>query len=1200
MQIKSYLAVFLLLFSACSTEPSADAPDLSNNKEEKSTYTPPFDNFQAPVQVPAGTPAAVEAGKPIVVKAGKPTEIAVNTNIRKVAKLTTRVCGQPLVSSTRIPGILPPTRTASRGLEVSALQPNPVLAFPPHAKDDVINHIEYLDMDQGMNTNNINILFEDKIGNLWMGTKSNGLIKYDGKTFLFFTEKEGLSSNNISSIIEDIRGNIWIGTLGGGANRYDGKTFTHFTTKQGLSNNSVTSLLEDTEGNIWIGTNGGGVNKYDGESLIIYTNKNGLNDNIILSMIEDSKGNIWFGTLYGGADKYDGKSFYHYTESEGLRNNWVSTMLEDKKGNIWFGHRMGGADKLDANGFTYISMEDGLSSNVIVDIKEDKENNIWFATQNAGINKYDGVNIIQYREAEGLNDNFINCIHNDKFGNIWIGTNSGGVNILKVHSFVHYTLNDGLTDDKVLSITQDTANNIWFATWKGVSKYNGKSFLNYTETEGLGSNHINTVFADSKGNVWFGTSDRGVTKYDGKSFSTYTEKQGLSNYCVTSIAEDLTGNLWLATQGVGVDRFDGKSFYHYTDKDGLSSNYVTVIFNDKNNNLWFGTQTGGICKYDGKTFTRFSKKQGLVSNKLSSITEDKQGNLWFGTNGDGLIKFDGINFINFTEDEGLSNNIVSAVFKDKEGKVWVSTDKGINIISNNEINSNKLHAPYEVLTKSEGLKDNRFNLQSVLFDKQGNAWWGSYKSASMLDLNKYEYPQYPPTIQLNSIELDQNFIDFNWLKDTLKKGGKITIGDSKNKKELDGIRFREVAPFHNYPVNPDFPYYLNNLTFRFSAIDWQAPHKLRYVYMLEGLDKGWSPLTSETMVNYRNLPYGKFTFKVNAVGVAGKFCKGFEYSFSIRSPWWLRWWFRVLVAIAVMVFLFYVLHWRTGFLRRRQVVLQRIIRERTEDVVQQKMEVEQRNEIIEVKQKEILASINYAQRIQRSLLPPIIEIMDAIPNSFIMFKPKDIVSGDFYWFSESENKMLIAAADCTGHGVPGAFMSAICSEKLNEAVTQTDDVSSILQIVNIRMKKVLRQYGKEDLTHDGMDIALCAFDMQTNEVEFAGANRPLWIIRHGATELEEIQADKVSIGGFTDNNQLFTLHKLNLNKGDTVYLFTDGFPDQFGVNDKKLLTKKFRELLLSIQDKSMGEQKTHLDFFIEKWKGDTEQTDDILVVGIRM
>ncbi len=296
----------------------------------------------------------------------------------------------------------------------------------------------------------------------------------------------------------------------------------------------------------------------------------------------------------------------------------------------------------------------------------------------------------------------------------------------------------------------------------------------------------------------------------------------------------------------------------------------------------------------------------------------------------------------------------------------------------------------------------------------------------------------------------------------------------------------------------------------------------------------------------------------------------------------------IIITLLCSVLIFFII--RSNYLRKQANDL----------LTSQKSEIEKQKRLIEVKNIEITDSINYAQRIQKSILPPTEEISRILPNYFILFKPKDIVSGDFYWFSETNNKILIAVADCTGHGVPGAFMSTIGSEKLNEAATQSDDVSAILQSVNIRMKKVLHQSEKKDSTRDGMDIALCSFNKELTQLEYAGANRPIWIIRNGKNEIEEIKATKMAIGGLTNDEQIFTKHTVELQKGDTIYISTDGFADQFSDNDIKLMTKKFKNILISAQDKSMKDQQKFLDTFIENWKGNMEQTDDILVFGIRI
>ena len=253
-----------------------------------------------------------------------------------------------------------------------------------------------------------------------------------------------------------------------------------------------------------------------------------------------------------------------------------------------------------------------------------------------------------------------------------------------------------------------------------------------------------------------------------------------------------------------------------------------------------------------------------------------------------------------------------------------------------------------------------------------------------------------------------------------------------------------------------------------------------------------------------------------------------------------------------------------------------------------------------IRNKNLTDSLRYARRIQYAKLPAKQRILASLPESFILFKPKAIVSGDFYYFRKKDRQVYIASADCTGHGVPGALMSMLCSEKLHETVAQHDDPSVILNKLNKDVKRSLQQTGN-DQSMDGMDIALCSIDHSNYMVKYAGANRPLWLVRRGRKEVEEIKGTRTAIGGFTPFDQHFDTHLLKLKPKDTIYMFSDGYADQFGGgNDKKLLTKRFRQLLLDIQDKKMPEQKRYLANFLENWKSGTEQIDDVLVIGVRL
>jgi serine phosphatase RsbU (regulator of sigma subunit)/Tfp pilus assembly protein PilF len=269
----------------------------------------------------------------------------------------------------------------------------------------------------------------------------------------------------------------------------------------------------------------------------------------------------------------------------------------------------------------------------------------------------------------------------------------------------------------------------------------------------------------------------------------------------------------------------------------------------------------------------------------------------------------------------------------------------------------------------------------------------------------------------------------------------------------------------------------------------------------------------------------------------------------------------------------------------------------------QKAVIEEQKDIVEMAHQEIKDSITYAKRIQNAILPPVKLVKEYLKESFILYQPKDLVAGDFYWMEQvapagnnNETKVLFAAADCTGHGVPGAMVSVVCNNALNRSVREYG-LTDPGEILNKTREIVVAEFEKsEEEVKDGMDIALCS--LEGNKLQYAGAHNPLWIIRNGA--IIETKANKQPIGQF-DNPEPYTTHSFDLEHGDAIYIFSDGYVDQFGgEKGKKFKSRAFRELLLSIQDKAMEEQKTIIDEAFSSWKGDLEQIDDVCVIGVRI
>lgn len=297
------------------------------------------------------------------------------------------------------------------------------------------------------------------------------------------------------------------------------------------------------------------------------------------------------------------------------------------------------------------------------------------------------------------------------------------------------------------------------------------------------------------------------------------------------------------------------------------------------------------------------------------------------------------------------------------------------------------------------------------------------------------------------------------------------------------------------------------------------------------------------------------------------------------------------------------------------VIYVRDIRER----LRLEKEINDQIAIIDQKNKDILDSIQYAKRIQIAILFPKEEVYKVLPQSFILYKPKDIVSGDFYYFAtsvsefasdarndheDSGNEVIIAACDCTGHGVPGAFMSMIGNDLLNQLVVEKKitDPATILKNLHEGICFSLHQHKEKSTVMDGMDIALCKINIKNRVIHYAGAKRPVYIVRASSNNhLTEIKADKAGIGGEIEIQRNFTNHAISLNPGDSIYMVSDGYVDQFGgPKGKKYSSKRFREFLIKIKNQTMKEQCKSIETEIEDWKGQEEQTDDILVIGIQL
>jgi len=483
-------------------------------------------------------------------------------------------------------------------------------------------------------------------------------------------------------------------------------------------------------------------------------------------------------------------------------------------------------------------------------------------------------------------------------------------------------------------------------------------------------------------------------------------------------------------------------------------------------------------------------------------------------------------------------------------------------------------------------------------DIHGNVWFGTVEGLVKYNLQADRRRTSPPRTHITGISLS---------------------GGSDIAAFADSISLQT-----GLPVNLVLPYHENNIRIDWIGIHYTIPTKNRYRYILEGYDNAWHESSTETFREYPRLSPKRYTFKVAACNNDGVWnTVPVEFSFTVRSPWWANPVAYIVYILLLVTIIYLYIRWRERALMEENRILEEKVYERTieielqkqnilevnkllnehkeELIVQRDMAAEQRDQIAE-QRREIMDSIHYAQRIQNAILPNQTLMDEIFPDHFVFFRPRNVVSGDFYWTTKKGNKTVVVAADCTGHGVPGAFMSMLGISFLNEIVLkrEIETASEILNELRQNIKFILSQTGVVGEQRDGMDMALCIIDYEAMELQFAGANNPLCLVRAG--EMIEYKADKMPVGIYvTGKEKDFTNHLIPLQNGDMLYLFSDGYHDQFGGEDNsKFKSKPFKQLLTKLSAMPVEQQKELLIETHERWKGNWNQLDDILVIGIRI
>jgi len=1074
---------------------------------------------------------------------------------------------------------------------------------------------EHLNVEDGLPSNFTTSAVQDDQGFMWFATK-NGLAKYDGVEFTVYRQESdnpnSLSNNYVWSILKDNNGILWASTMGGGVNKFDpiSETFTRYQHDENNPNSLVSdivlSIYEDQTGILWIATDGG-FSRFDPnhETFVNYqhdeNDPNSLSYDYIFSIYQDDNGILWIGTFGGGLNKFDPvtETFVHYQHDENNPNSLVNDSIFKvygyNDGRLWVA-TISGLDHYDPNSdiFTHYQQEknnpNSLSLDSLVSIYKDSKGILWIGTTGGGLNQFDKRNNrfthYQYKPSNpnSLSDNTVFGIYEDMNGALWM-MSQNGINKYDpgcdrfAHYYYHPLKQNGLNNNQIGAIHQDNNGILWIGTkGGGLNKFDRQTgtFIHYQHDDNnpnsISNNMITAIHPDSSGALWIGTDGGGLNLFDPETetFVHYPNEPNVPDM-IWDIDVDLTGNVWIAYIGAGLNKLNPKdqTVVHYQSNEnnpnGLMTNWISVVKVDSSDMVWIGTDEIGASQFDpvNDTFTHYlpneKDPQSLSNGVVNTIFEDSQGTIWIGTN-DGLNRFNQSTqtFTIYRTKHGLADNSVAGILEDNQGYLWISTNNGLSKF-------NPQAETFRNYDKRDGLQGNLFLPHSAYKSATSELFLGGSNGFNAFYPEKLVDNQSIPPVVLTDFQL------FNQ---------SVSIGnDSPLQKHI------------NFAEQITLSYEQSVFSFEFAALNYRSPQKNQYAYQMEGIDKNWVFVDStRRFATYTNLDAGEYTFRVKASNNDGLWNEtGTSIQVIILPPWWQTWWAYTLYAMTILEIIIGIL-----VIQQRKLAYTRAL------VKIKELQVETvRLEAVEERNKMMMESIQYAKIIQSSLLPNLDQIKTSLPTSFFRWMPKDVVGGDMLYAEPLDDGFIVAVIDCTGHGVPGAFMTMIASTNLKRIIREETchNPAEILKLLNFSVKTSLQQDTEHAQSDDGLDAAICLVKPHEKRLIFAGAKLPLYYIHND--KLTVIKGDKQSLGyKKSDLNFTFTNHTVNIEEGMCCYLSTDGFLDQRGGPKRFLFgNKRFKNLLLENHHEAFDAQSERLLQAFNKYQGDNDRQDDVTVVG---
>jgi signal transduction histidine kinase/ligand-binding sensor domain-containing protein/DNA-binding response OmpR family regulator len=832
---------------------------------------------------------------------------------------------------------------------------------------------EHIGTGEGLSQINVFCIMQDSRGFMWIGTR-DGLNRYDGYKFTIynhsFQDDNTISNNQIADLIEDSAGNIWVATLSG-LNKFERKTgrFVRYLHNKNninsISSNATNKLALDSNGNLWIGTQKGGLDCLDPKTNsfrhFVHSDydTNSISDNNVSAVFEDSRHNLWAGTLGGGLNLFNRKNnsfskYRHGLAANSISDDNVNCIFEDKDHRIWIGTHDHGFNLFDPLKGTFRRYEhkdkdpNSLSSNTVYSINMDETGKLWVGTENGGVSildiEKDRFTNFQHDDIDknSIEGNTIYSICRDRLNNMWLGAFSGGINLLKrnTKSFTHYRHSlspNSLSNNFVLDLYEDVNKNLWVATdGGGVDMFNQENgtVKHYKQQpagkNGICGNYVLTVDQDDEGNFWFGTWADGLSIFNPKTnvFKNFkhdpADPKSLSGNNIYALIHTRDKKTWIGTYNWGLNVYDKqsntfKSFrFDVNDPRSLSSDRVYSLLEDKQGNLWIGTFDGGLDLFDHatSTFIRFQHDENansLSNNTVPDLFEDHKGNIWISTLA-GLNLFDPKtrHFKTFTKKDGLPSDIIYAVREDNNGKIWIGTNNGL---SEYDPGTNK----FNNYTVEDGLQADEFKSHSAFKSREGKLYFGGINGFNTFVPEQILKPSGFSPILITSFQV------FN-----------KPLAVAKNSSDPSPLK-QDISDTKDLTLS----YSQSVISLEFSVLDFTLANKKNYAYILTNFDKDWNYVGNRNTASYTNLSPGTYIFKLkyqNSSGTWSPVTSGL--TITIVPPFWLTWWFRILVLALIVAAIYIVFKLRVQSIKHQKEILEKQVQERTESLA--KMTIDER------------------------------------------------------------------------------------------------------------------------------------------------------------------------------------------------------------------------------------------------------------------